>query len=415
MTETSPRLSRQELFFLTLLGLGVTGTVFGQLGSTSAALRAGGENGSVFTGLFLSIFLLASALSAPWAGALAARLGDRQAFAHVLLATALAWAVLGLFVTALPSDIVPLLAAAPILGALSGIGLVLGTVAAPGYLGGMQVAAAVARRSVSAGIAGAVGGIIGGRIIDQSDAGLGIILNGLLTLPLALFIYREKPQAQGLAPEKQQRHSLKAAWADVRSSWLLLRTVALGVMVALFLAPMVSMIVPITNDLEHDSVATAAGTVLAGMAIGRMFVPWITDRLSVGRSHLATALICYGSIAALMVLFAATTWVVAASAQLLLWGIIGVGFGAARYSGRAMCFGVSATSLGKGHVRAGVVALVAIGGLTAPIGTLLWGILIQHLSAAITILFGAVGILLVVGWIALELRARPKPSTADAT
>lgn len=414
MTETTGQLSRQGFLFLVLLAFSVTGTVCGQLGSTTAAMQAGGTNGSFFTGLFLAVVLLAAALSAPWAERLAARLGDRLAYAHVLMATTMAWAVLGLLVISLPADIALLLVAAPVLGVLAGMGLIQGTVLAPSYLGGMQVAAAVARRSVSAGVAGAIGGIVGGRIIDHTDTGVGILINGLLTLPLALFVYRVKPQAQGLAPEKRERHSLTASWADVRSSWLLRRTVALGVMVALFLAPMVSMMVPITEDLEHDSLATAAGTVLAGIAIGRMIVPLIEDRLAVRRSRLAAALICYGCVAALMVLFAATTWITESSAQLLVWGIIGVGFGAVRYTGRAMTFGVSATALGKGRGRAGIVALVAFGGLTAPIGTLLWGVLIQQFSAVITILFGAAGTLLVVAWIALQLRSASASTPSSA-
>lgn len=74
---------RRGMAFLLVGGLSATGSVAGQLGATAAITFGHPSRGALFTGIFLSLFLLSSAVASPWSSRLSQRLGTREAYALV--------------------------------------------------------------------------------------------------------------------------------------------------------------------------------------------------------------------------------------------------------------------------------------------------------------------------------------------
>lgn len=398
------RLDRTAIAFLTVGGVAVAGTMVGLLGSTSAiTLAADGESGGVTTGLFLAVMLLFTGLAAPRAGVLAGRFGARRVFAGAQVCIAVSWFVVGLLVILVEADTAVLLAAAPIFGLFSGITAVLTPVITRAYLDGRNLAAAFSRRSALSGIGAAAGALIGGYLITASDPGVGILANGLLTVPLAAFAIC----VRATAPVRQlptQSTPWRNMTGALRRNRQLRQTVIVVIAVQLFVAPMLTMIVPILDDLGQSSVSTGSGIVLAGVAIGRLLTPRVVDLLQKDRSDLWGSLLALSGAAGLMAVFGVSAPVASTGEGQWSLALIGIGLGATRFASRSLTLGSAANALGPGRGTEGLAAVVTIGGFVATVGVLAWGAMIQFTSSPITIWAGAVGLLLVV--IAMAPRVR---------
>ena len=139
------------------------------------------------------------------------------------------------------------------------------------YLSQTSLTVSMARRNIAAGVGAMFGASLGGVLIHATDPGVGILANGLLTIPLAVFLLARPPaQTQGDRPSTQ--NSARDLVELLRSNPQLRRVGFLTASLMICLVPMFGMIVPILNDLDTSPLPSGAGFMLTGVEIGRAHV-----------------------------------------------------------------------------------------------------------------------------------------------
>lgn len=398
---------RAAVGFLFVGGLGVAGTMVGLLGATSAATYAASGSGGLTTGIFLSLMLAASAVASLNVGRLTFRWGRVRVFAMAQIGICVAWSLVGVIETLTDSSLAVLYVAAPIFGALSGLTGVLTPFVTRSYLDTASLSTSLARRGAVSGVAAILGASLGGLLIHETDPGVGILANGLLTIPLAVFVSRWSPRGAQEATQRK-RNSARDMWSAVRTNAQLRQLAVLTIVGVILVAPLFNLLVPILNDVDHDPLPSGAGLMLAGTAAGRLFVPGIMKRLLRWTTELTAALWALVSVSAFMVVFAVSTVFLDPAIELVIWTVIGIGLGASRFTFRPLVISAGARSDAGGDEMIGVAALVVTAGVISPIGTLLWGVSLDFLGAPITIVLAAVA---TVGTAAiLAVRARVAPT-----
>jgi hypothetical protein len=404
MSEVSPEERRRQRFFLMATGLVVAGGLVGQLGATSATTLAGGkESGSFDTGLYIAISTVFAGLMAIRALPLAKRWGARTTWAWVNVSHSSIYLLVGILVLAYESDTVILFIAAPFFGTISGLLGVVSPLMTRSYLGG-GMAHANSRRAAIAGVSGAVALLVGGALIHLVGPGIGMVLCGILGLPLLFVSFRVEP-AGGNPEVTAPRHPLRTALRTAAKNEQLRLVSLLAIASALFTLPFAMLMVPILNDLDHDPVPSGAGLVLAGISLGKLLTPRVVDWLeSRGRSDFVGALLAAVGLAVLLYLFGVVTPLLAGITELAVWMLIGVGFGALRATVISLNEGAAVRSLAKGLAAEGMAVLAIFATFAVPVGAFSWGWSIQNIGAIPTIWIGAT--LMLVAAVVLRILAR---------
>ena len=400
----SHAVDRTAAGFLLVGGLGVAGTMVGLLGTTSASTYASSGSGGLTTGIFLSLMLATAAIATVNISRLTLRWGRRRVFARAQMGVCVAWSIVGVIEMLTDSSLVVLYVAAPIFGVLSGITGVLTPFVARAYLDPASLSTSLARRGVVSGLAAILGASLGGVIIHMTDPGVGILTNGLLTIPLAVFVSRCSPRSMQEPPHRK-RDSARDLWTAVRTNPQLRTLTVLTVAAAIFVVPMFNLLVPILNDLDHDPLPSGAGFMLAGTAAGRIFVPGIMKRLLRRTTEFPAALWALASGSAFMMAFAVSTVFREPTIDLVIWTLLGVGLGASRFTYRALLISAGARSDRSGDEMIGVAALVFTASVMSPIGTLLWGVALDSFGSTITVAAAAIAIAGAVAILAARTRA----------
>jgi len=380
--------------YLTVGGLAVAGTLVGQLGATSATTYASGDNGGLMTGLFLALMLACAGTVSAWVGPIAARWGSLRVFAWAQVGVAVSWSIVGVIEVVTDSSLVLLLLAAPIFGVLSGLTMILTPFVTRSYVDPSSMTSSLARRGVVSGIAAMIGASIGGFLIHATDPGIGILANGLLTIPLAVFTLTCTPLA---APKPVQSHPrpMRYLAATLRTNEQLRRLALLVIAFTFLVVPMLSLIVPILNDIDHAPLPSGAGLVFAGIAAGRLLVPYLIRRVQQGRDAFAAALWAAIWATGFMIAFAISATLPLSAFDLVVWTAIGVGIGASRFTFRPLVMDAGAKAGADGDEMSGVAALVTVGTLVSPFGMLMWGFLVDAVTAPVTIAACAVAMIAV--------------------
>jgi MFS family permease len=381
--------------FLFVGGLAVAGTIIGQLGATSATTYAAGGNGGVTTGVFLALMLFTAGVAALWTNQMAAKWGGQKVFASAQIGVVVSWIFVGVLEAVTDSSLVVLFIAAPIFGIMSGITLVLTPSITRSYIDTSSLTASLARRSAVSGIAAMLGAVIGGYLIHATDPGIGIVANGLLTLPLVIFVICVRPVAS-LKPVRTHPNPMHDIFSRLRNSPQLQRVTVMSVAMTLLVTPLITMIVPILNDLDHAPLPSGAGLVLAGVAGGRILVPYLTKRLLKRRQELAAASLAAIWASGIMIMFAASALIPLSDFDLVVWTIIGFGFGASRFTFRPLLFTAAAKSGAEGDEIVNIATITTIGTFVSPVGVLFWGFMIEYIGAPLTVAGCAVASIAVV-------------------
>ena len=374
--------------FLAFGGVAVAGTMAGQLGATSAITYAAGSAAGTATAIFLTLMLLTGAVASAAANRLAARWGTLRTFGWAQGGVAAAWALTGILEGVTDSSLVVLFLAAPVFGVFSGITAVLTPFACRAYVNAESLTGSVAKRSAVSGVAAIAGSVVGGYVIHVTAPGIGILANGLLTIPLAVFTLLVHPVGAVAAPHVTS-HAARVVVAALRSDRHLRLLALLVAAFMIFVVPMVGMLVPILNDLDHSPLPSGAGLMLGGIAAGRLFVPWIVRWLRPRYREFAAAVRTAVATAAFMIVFAISAVPSFSDADLVIWTVIGIGIGASRFTTRAALTGAASSSMGEGRDMLGVTALVLVGTISSPVGYLIWGPMIDLVSAPVTIVAAA--------------------------
>ncbi|MCH9816864.1 MAG: MFS transporter [Actinomycetia bacterium] len=390
--------------YLLFSGLDAAGSVTGQLGATAAITFGHSDRGALFTGIFMSLFLLSAALAAPWTPRLSQRLRTPQAFALTQSLVVVGWISLGLTVALSAFNVAFMLVAAPMLGGLSGIGKTLKPLVTGDYLG-QGVAKAYARRSVVTGVFALVGALLAGVLITWTIPAVAIVLNGLLTLPLAVFSWL-RPARTEISYAQAPARPLRSALLDVRRSRHLRQVVWFGVTTALFAAPVAVMVVPLMQEFRLADVVSGAGAVVAAVGAGKMISPKIVAFLLRKGSDTQALRTCVLLSAGLLAIMGVTAALLSGPIQLAAWVLLAVGLGACLFTIRALNLGAASATLGEGRAAEGLAAYQMTVGLAAPLGTLIFGLLLSVSSTPQTMGWAALGMAVMAATAAGAARAR---------
>jgi hypothetical protein len=391
--------------FLLVGGLAVAGTIAGQLGATSATTYASSGNRGITTGVFLALMLLAAGVASLWTSRIAAKWGALKVFAWAQIGVATSWTIVGIIEVSTDSSLAVLLIAAPVFGVMSGATAILTPFIASSYIDTQSLASSLSRRSAVSGVAAMLGAGLGGFLIHETNPGIGIVANGLLTIPLAVFAIFVRP----LAAPKQVRshaHPMRNTLVMLGRSTQLRPLALLTLVWAIAVTPMLTMIVPILSDLNLAPLPSGAGLMLAGVAAGRLSVPYLTKRLLKHHQEFPAALWAAIWTSGFMLAFASSILLALPQFELVVWMIIGVGIGASRFTFRPLIIGAAAKSGSHGDEMSGVAALIILGTFLAPVGVLLWGFMIDAASPAAVVAFCAVAMIAAVAALAINYGQR---------
>ena len=399
--------------FLFVGGLAVAGSIVGSLGATSATTYASSGNGGVTTGIFLALMLFTAGVAALWTNQIAAKWGGEKVFASAQAGVAASWIFVGVLEAVTDSSLLVLLVAAPIFGTMSGITGVLTPLITRSYVDTGSLTASLARRGAVSGIAAMLGALIGGYLIHATDPGIGIFANGLLTLPLVIFVICIRPVA-ALKLTRAHPSPTRDIFSRLRSSPQLQRVTVMVAAMTLLVIPLITMIVPILKDLDHAPLPSGAGLMLAGVAAGRLLVPYLTRRLLKHRQELASALWAAIWAAGFMIMFAASALIPLSDFDLAVWIIIGFGLGASRFTVRPLLIAAAAKSGSERDEIVNIAAVPTIGTFVAPAGVLLWGFTIEYIGVPFTVAICAVALIAVVLALAVQLTSKDRGTNPTA-
>ena len=179
--------------YLIVSGLAIAGTLVGQLGATSATTYAANGSGGVETGIYLAILLVFAALSTAYVGRITHRWGRLRVFSTAQVGVAVSWSILGVVEIITSESLLVMWLAAPVLGVLFGVTTIVSPFVTHAYLSQTSLTVSMARRNIAAGVGAMFGASLGGVLIHATDPGVGILANGLLTIPLAVFLLARPP------------------------------------------------------------------------------------------------------------------------------------------------------------------------------------------------------------------------------
>lgn len=399
--------------YLVVGGIAVAGTIVGILGATAATTLGATGNGGLITAVFLALLLVCAGIAAPWTERLAASRGHLKVFAWAQIGVAVSWSVTGIIMATTDEQIAVLVIAAPIFGLFSGITAVLTPIVTRTYFDKTSIAASMSWRSAVSGLAAVAGAIIGGRIISATDPAAGVIANGLLTIPLAVFVMRVAPLREPRPPRADRVQPIRRILSSLRTNARLREVMILVVASTVFVVPMISMIVPILHSVDHAPLPSGAGLVLAGVGAGRVVTPFLVGRVERRWGAMQASLWALVGAAVFMLAFSLSALLPLSESDLVAWTMIGFGLGACRFTYRSLIIGAAASAgssePGSDEME-GLASVTTIGVFAAPIGVLAWGVMIDATSSPVTVAVGATGIVLVVAFMGLAMRKESAPS-----
>ncbi len=371
-----------RLLFLGTTLLSALGSVMALLAATVVSSDAGatGAAAASYTSLMLALNLIMASLSTPYAPTLAHRFGTRRVYATSM---ALNVAFYGLLAAALGAGIPgfpTLMVLTPALGAVAGISHALAPSVLKGYLAGDDLASAETRVAVASGVAWAIGALAGAVMIDAVGPAVAFAANAALTLPFALVVGLAVPAAEPSRPARARR-PWRSLIGSVRANPRLLRACLLGLLSAALVVPLVSMVVPVTRDLDHN-LAVHAGLVLAAISLGAILSPAPVYQLGSRMGPLRASGVAYAITGVVLIGLAVIGVLLSHNAQLVAIAAVAVIYGAMSSAGSSLLIDDAAESAASTEAeQESLAAFFLVTGLGTPIGTVLWGRLIDSVSA----------------------------------
>lgn len=362
-----------------------------------AATAAGDDLGEKarITSLVFALNLVLRSLAIPYATRLARKIGTIRTIYLVKIGSIIATFTAGFFLTRdeSGSSIVPvLLVYGGVAGLLSGIKKPLNPPLLECY-SGLSLDEATARNRMFYGASSAIGALAGGFAIDEFGPEPLYFVGAFLTIPTVIFLLLLPPKTKLERPEAVA-HPWRNMVNCLRSSPALRSAVWLGLASAILLGPLISMLVPILNQLGHSD-AKKAGVVLTIVAAGQVLTPFVVRKLQQGRASLvaATRAVQITSVAFLLV--SGIVFLEASDRFFLLVACVFI-FGAVFSSVSSFLY-VSATHGVSGQDEDEYLATyMLVTGLAAPVGTLIWGHALDVVSLEIFFLVVSIAAALVV-------------------
>jgi len=398
--------------FLIASSLVAAGGAIGILSVTGITTQAGGSRAAYYTALYLAVVSAATALTMPYGPRICHLFGTRRAFVLAQALLAVAWLCAGILIFAGAPEMTVLLTSALVFGICKSVAMLVAPMINKAYMSGATMSGAYARTSEIKGVAAVFGSILGGVLLTVAAPGWGMIINGLLFLPLALIAALRPPANIPPDPAKAGR-----PWRDIRDIFVTnrqMRTVAIvACAMVIFIAPLNTLIVPITDDLRQAPLLAAAGLLSAAIGLGRCFSAMLVDRLSRGRTELTASVLADVGAGVVLLLFALSSALLTGPVELMVWVPIGIAYGALRFAGRALNVGAANDAAAAHHPAQALAALFLVSSLVAPLGVMMWGILIDETSTTAAVTVAAIGIFVIIAAFTYRRPASPLSPGTD--
>ncbi len=372
--------ARTLLVAVTASTAGISVALISATGITTAA--GGLSQGAIYSGIYLAITMIAGAIALPFAPHLAHRYGTRRVVLALWSTTAAAWSVAGALVIMGAPALWVVLVSAPITGASSATAGVLARIVYRAYLPPADYTAVAARLTVWTGLGWGAGALIGGIFLNTGSEGVGLVAAALTRLPILAILGRSTPTSEIPSPKKP-----KAPWREMREaltqSRTLRRTTMMGVGMALFVTPAMTLSVPIAQSLRHAPLYQGAGILMVGYALGGLLSPHIVSRLPRTSQPLINSTRTGMVTGALLLTLGIISGYFSFRTELALWAVIAIGIGAFRYASKAFSIGSAAQSRGHDNAPSSFAAMSFACGIAGPIGVLAWSLAISDLGAGV--------------------------------
>lgn len=383
-----------------LSGAGITVSILAATAITTAT--DGGVHGALWTGAFLSIVFITKAAAVRSTAAWSRRFGPGSLLLWTTFLLIACWGGAGVLVILGAPATAVVLAVAPVDGLANGVFAVETPLLSKSFFSRQSLAAANARVSVVWGVACAAGAIGAGLLIDGAGAGWALLARAGLAIPLLLVIRRFPPigelsiahdEAPGVvvtaAEERRDGRRIKAGPA-VR------RVVRLAFILTAATAPVMVLIVPIAESLGHTSSVMGASIVLSAMSVGGLlapaFVRMFERRLDGDRDPVLAALFITGL---LLAAFAMVPILVNARIELVALAVVGLIFGGAEFASQSTALGQVVRVAGSFGARDAIASMKFSTSLAAPVGFVVWDLLLEETNGATAMLVAAALMILV--------------------
>jgi len=389
-------------------GLEICGLSISALFCAAIMTRAGGhENGALLTGCYLALSMMAAAAGIALAPIVMVRWGLARSFGVAIASTGLAMVALGVVILLGGPAPVALLAFAPVVGALGGLAGVLNLVVARAFLGGEDMSRVSATMSVASGLAWGLGALIAGFGLRHVSLGVGPLLGGLLCFPMALLMVVRPPA--GTMPEGHAKGSTTMMHLVRRNARLRAATVVAGLFCVVAI-PMAALIVPIADQLRQTPLIPGAAIVVFAMSLGALATPIVVGRLAGHGTPLGRAGAAVVAGGTSMLVMAVVAQMTTGQVQLAIWFGVGIVFGAARFATRAFLLGTAAEAVAPENTVVALAAIRFVSYLAAPIGVLMWGVLV-HFISVVPVLYGGAIATLILGTVTIWYLRHDVPGT----
>lgn len=378
-------------------------TFLSQLGSAAALLAAtvvssnagtSESQAALFTALMLAFNYGMAALVTPYSGRIARKLGTGRTYALTQAGGVAAYAMLAIAMWAGLPGYPTLMILTPFLGAFGGLGHVVSPLVSRAYFGG-GMALSQARTTMATGLAWVIGAIVGAWVIDHIGAPSAFLSNALLTVPLVAMLIAVTPR-EPFDRVATIAHPWRDMFGQLRSNDRLRRAAVMGLATVLFVAPLVSMVVPLTRSLNHD-LAVHAGVVLACIAFGEMFAPMVVRMIGGRWGPMRSASTAYLAAGLVLLFIAGWTIVTDRTSEFLGICVFAVVFGAVHYGGTALLIADVSGAAADEQRQEAMSAYFFVLGIGIPLGTILWGQLLGLIPPTILLALTGGAMLLLVG------------------
>ena len=253
------------------------------------------------------------------------------------------------------------------------------------------------------GGAAAIGALVAGFAVSRIGAEPMFIFGAVLGLP-AVWYLKFRPPANPVPQPKEIKKPWRSLVVCMKDSPALRSSVWLGVAAAILLGPLVTMVVPILNQLGHGE-SEKAGLVFFILALGQVFTPLVVRRLESRRTPLRAATRAV-QITAVAFLSLSALALLPYGPDLYLLIFCAFVFGAVFFSVSSFLYASATADATEKEEDEYLASYMLITGLGAPIGTLIWGHALGSVSLEVFFLvISVIAALLVPALLRKSLRA----------